>query len=147
MHLLHSHVNQWSCTWRHGVTQILTFDQPLWWKALMIVESEPKGSDLRRIVLHLGSFHTEMNFLGCSYRVFDGFIWAAWNPWVNLHTQCSCLHAKWQGYCTSCTRTLQCWRSPQCSDNEKNAQCSSNANLKHQRATMITIQTLLKLLM
>ena len=28
---------------RHGVTPILTFDQPLWWKALMIIESEPGG--------------------------------------------------------------------------------------------------------
>lgn len=44
---------------RHGVTPILTFDQPLWWKALMIVESEPMGSDLRGIVLRLGGFHTE----------------------------------------------------------------------------------------
>jgi len=29
----------------------------------MIVESAPEGSDLRGIVLHLGGFHTEMNFL------------------------------------------------------------------------------------
>lgn len=31
---------------KHGVTPIITFDQPLWWKALMIVESEPEESDL-----------------------------------------------------------------------------------------------------
>jgi hypothetical protein len=49
---------------RHGVTPILTFDQPLWWKALMIIESEPEESDLRGIVLRLGDFHTEMSFLG-----------------------------------------------------------------------------------
>ena len=49
---------------RHGVTPILTFDQPLWWKALMIIESEPEESDLRGIVLRLGGFHTEMSFLG-----------------------------------------------------------------------------------
>lgn len=50
---------------RHGVTPIITFDQPLWWKALMIVESEPMGSDLKGIILRLGGFHTEMSFLGC----------------------------------------------------------------------------------
>ncbi len=44
---------------RHGVTPIVTFDQPLWWKALMIIESESEESDLRGIVVHLGGFHTE----------------------------------------------------------------------------------------
>ena len=48
---------------RHKVTPIITFDQPLWWKALMIIESEPVDSDLRQVVLHLGSFHTEMSFI------------------------------------------------------------------------------------
>ena len=50
---------------RHDVTPILTFDQPLWWKALMIIVTEPVGSNLRDIVLRLGGFHTEMSFLGC----------------------------------------------------------------------------------
>ena len=50
---------------RHNVTPIITFDQPLWWKALMIIASEPVGSELKNIVLRLGGFHTEMSFLGC----------------------------------------------------------------------------------
>ena len=50
---------------KHNVTPIITFDQPLWWKALTIIMSEPLGSDLREIVLRLGGFHTEMSFLGC----------------------------------------------------------------------------------
>ena len=50
---------------RHEVTPIITFDQPLWWKALMIIKSEPMVSDLRGIILRLGGFHTEMSFLGC----------------------------------------------------------------------------------
>ena len=41
---------------RHGVTHIITFDQPLWWKALMIIETEPTGSVLNDIVLRLGAF-------------------------------------------------------------------------------------------
>ncbi len=49
---------------RHDVTPIITFDQPLWWKALMIVTTEPEGSDLKGMVLCLGGFHTEMSFLG-----------------------------------------------------------------------------------
>ena len=48
----------------HKVTPIITFDQPLWWKALMVIESEPADSDLRQVVLRLGSFHTEMSFIG-----------------------------------------------------------------------------------
>ena len=50
---------------RHNVTPIITFDQPLWWKALMITVTEPVGSGLRSIVLCLGGFHTKMSFLGC----------------------------------------------------------------------------------
>ena len=46
---------------RHNVTPIVTFDQPLWWKASMIAVTEP---DLRKVVLRLGGFHTEMSFLG-----------------------------------------------------------------------------------
>ncbi len=34
---------------RHDVTPIVTFDQPLWWKALMTMVSEPDGSGLRNI--------------------------------------------------------------------------------------------------
>ena len=48
---------------QHSVTPIITFDQPR--KAQMIINSEPVGSDLKRIVLRLGGFHTEMSFLGC----------------------------------------------------------------------------------
>ena len=47
---------------RHDVSPIITFDQPLWWKALMIIVT---GSDLNDIVLRLGGFHAEMSFLGC----------------------------------------------------------------------------------
>lgn len=49
---------------RHDAIPIITFDQPLWWKALLIIESEPEGSDLSNIVLRLGGFHTEMSFVG-----------------------------------------------------------------------------------
>ncbi len=51
---------------RHDdVSPIITFDQPLWWKALVIIRFELLVSDLRRIVLYLGGFPAEMSFLGC----------------------------------------------------------------------------------
>ncbi len=49
---------------RHNAKPIVTFDQPLWWKAVDIVDSEPADSDLKNIVLRLGGFHMEMSFLG-----------------------------------------------------------------------------------
>ena len=50
---------------RHDVTTIITSDQPLWWKALMIILTEPIESDLRDIVFKLGCFHTKMSFHQC----------------------------------------------------------------------------------
>ena len=38
----------------------------------MIIMSEPPGSDLRKIVLRLGGFHTEMSFLGCIGSLMAG---------------------------------------------------------------------------
>ena len=48
---------------RSGVTTILTFDQPLWRKAILIGSMEPQTSDLREIVFRLGGLHMEMSFL------------------------------------------------------------------------------------
>ncbi|CAC5398048.1 unnamed protein product [Mytilus coruscus] len=49
---------------RYDITAILTFDQPLYWKAFSIIENENLGSPLKSVVLRLGPFHTEMSFLG-----------------------------------------------------------------------------------
>jgi len=38
----------------HDSSPIITFDQALWWKDLMIILTEPIGSSLRDIVLRLG---------------------------------------------------------------------------------------------
>ena len=57
---------------RYNVTPILTFDQPLWWKALTIVQSEPVNSKLRSVILRLGGFHTLMSFLGCIGHLMTG---------------------------------------------------------------------------
>eukprot|EP00794_Sanderia_malayensis_P014576 gene14576-16078_t len=57
---------------KYNVTPILTFDQPLWWKAMCIVNNEPTNSCLRKIVLRLGAFHTQMSFLGSIGHLMNG---------------------------------------------------------------------------
>lgn len=44
-------------TKKHNCTPVITFDQPLWWKANMIVESQPETSELHSIVVRLGGFN------------------------------------------------------------------------------------------
>ena len=56
----------------YNILPVITFDQPLWWKAFMITVSEPLTSDLRNIVLCLGGFHTEMSFQGCIGHLMAG---------------------------------------------------------------------------
>ena len=48
----------------HNVTPVVTFDQPLWWKALTIISCERDDSELKSIVLRLGAFQMQMSFLG-----------------------------------------------------------------------------------
>lgn len=49
---------------KYGVAPIITFDQPLFWKAFLIIQNEPVSSTLKSIVLMLGGFHMQMSFLG-----------------------------------------------------------------------------------
>ena len=58
---------------RHDVTSVLTFDQPLWWKAQLVIARELPDSYFRNIVLWLGGFHTEMSFLGSIGYIMAGF--------------------------------------------------------------------------
>jgi len=48
---------------QHDITPVFTFDQPLYFKALMIIQSEPSESELRKVILCLGGFHTQMSLL------------------------------------------------------------------------------------
>ena len=57
---------------RHDVTPVLTFDQPVWWKAQLVIACELPNSYLRNIVLRLGGFHTEMSFLGSIGHIMAG---------------------------------------------------------------------------
>ena len=53
---------------------ILTFDQPLYWKAIEIQKnkSEKKDSSVNDIILILGSFHTLMSYLGAVGHLMTG---------------------------------------------------------------------------
>ena len=46
---------------KHNVATIITFDQPLFWKAAEIVNDVPDNSPIRNVMLLLGRFHTFMN--------------------------------------------------------------------------------------
>lgn len=56
----------------YGVTPVVTFDQPLYWKAYTIIANEMPVSSLKSLVLRLGGFHTEMSFLGCIGHIMSG---------------------------------------------------------------------------
>lgn len=47
------------------MTPVITFDLPLFWKAMLIIVWEPTWRDLKAVVLRLGGLHIEMSFLGC----------------------------------------------------------------------------------
>jgi len=50
---------------RHGIRYpVVTFDQPLWWKAYNLILTEPAGGAISNVIVRLGAFHTEMSFLG-----------------------------------------------------------------------------------
>ena len=57
---------------RCRMTPVITFDQPLYLKALSIISSEEAGRELNSIVLRLGCFHTQMSFLGSTGYLMAG---------------------------------------------------------------------------
>jgi len=57
---------------RYEVSPIVTFDQPLYWKALTITQQEAEDSKLKSVVLILGGLHTQMSFLGCIGYIMAG---------------------------------------------------------------------------
>ena len=57
---------------RYNVTPIITFDQPLLWKSLQVIEGQPENSPLHSIVLRLDGFHTETSFIGSIGHLMAG---------------------------------------------------------------------------
>lgn len=57
---------------KNASAAVCTFDQPLWWKARLIIEAEPATSPIKKVVLMLGGFHMKMSFLGCIGYLMTG---------------------------------------------------------------------------
>ncbi len=57
---------------RHNVDPVITFDQPLWWKAKLIMNTKPAQSEMKHLVLRLGPFHMLMSFLGSIGHLMAG---------------------------------------------------------------------------
>ena len=57
---------------KHKLPTIVTFDQPLYWKAAEIIIDAPQNSSLKGIVLLLGCFHALMNLLGAIGTLVEG---------------------------------------------------------------------------
>ena len=53
---------------QHQVTPIVTFDQPLYWNAMLV----KANSSINNIVIRLGGFHSLMSFLGCIGHTMAG---------------------------------------------------------------------------
>ena len=100
--ILHLHYNEFVSyqARRYDATPILTFDQPLFWKALTIIQSRPDGSDLKGMALRLGRFHMQMSFLGSIGHLMAGSglqaLLEASDRW-----QCCPAYVDWQGYLQS----------------------------------------------
>jgi len=56
----------------HKVPPVITFNQPLWWKAQIILASQPPDSELHSLGVRLGGFHAEMSFWGCIGHLMSG---------------------------------------------------------------------------
>lgn len=56
----------------HNCQPIITFDQPLYYKSVIIISNSEENSPLRKIVVRLGTFHTEMSYLGAIGQIMSG---------------------------------------------------------------------------
>ncbi|KAJ8042475.1 hypothetical protein HOLleu_13540 [Holothuria leucospilota] len=58
---------------KHHVPPVVTFDQPLYWKAAAeIISASPENSRLKEFILILGTFYTLMNLLGATDTLMNG---------------------------------------------------------------------------
>ena len=57
---------------RYHQAPVITFDQPLYWKAAEVINAAPQGSHLKELVIRLSNFHLFMNVLGAIGSLMDG---------------------------------------------------------------------------
>ncbi|WAR04123.1 LOW QUALITY PROTEIN: hypothetical protein MAR_019492 [Mya arenaria] len=74
----------------YGKTPVLTFDQPLYQKAMDIVCSEVPSSLVKMIVLRLGGFRIiHLNEFSWKHRSYYDKFWSARHPWNGVCLKCS----------------------------------------------------------
>jgi len=73
---------------KHNLPTIVTFYQPLYWKAAEIIIDAPQSSHLKGIVLMLGCFHE----LAGGHRNSHGRDRSQKHTWDCLWRKCSCAH-------------------------------------------------------
>ena len=57
---------------KYAMTPILTFDQPLYWKAMELMVSHPDDHLIKKCVLRLGGLNMCMSFLGSIGHLMQG---------------------------------------------------------------------------
>ena len=57
---------------KKNFTAILTLDQPLFWKASQIVDSEKDDPDIKEAIIKIGGLHLEISFLGSIGHLMGG---------------------------------------------------------------------------
>ena len=61
LHIFNIELTLWTSQ-KVQLTPVITFDQPLFWKAMLIVQCESTGNDIKEVV---GGCHVGVSFLGC----------------------------------------------------------------------------------
>ena len=62
--------------YKQNITPVVTFDQPLFWKASEVQQEVSDENPIQDGVLLLGGFHTFMNLLGAMGTLANGWKWA-----------------------------------------------------------------------
>ena len=57
---------------KYSFPPVVTFDQPLYWKAPELQQDFPEDSPVKGVVLLLGSIYAFMNFMGAIRMLTDG---------------------------------------------------------------------------
>ena len=57
---------------KYELTPVVTFDQPLDWKAMTNIKSADQSDNVSKIILRLEGFHTVTSFLGSIGHVMNG---------------------------------------------------------------------------
>ena len=84
---------------KNNVSPIMTFDQPLYLKALTVISSEHADGDLKSIILCLGTFHLQMSFFLATGYLMAGSSLQEIIELVYICPQCCSAHFVWKSIC------------------------------------------------